>query len=47
LQEKILVPQAHPRKDEEEDPYFKTVKNINDKQDFVDHANGEKWARFG
>lgn len=25
LQEKILVPQAHPGKDEEEDPYFKTV----------------------
>jgi len=33
-----LVPETHPGIDEKEDPYFKAVENIDDKQDFVHHA---------
>jgi len=37
LKEKILIPETHPRIDQKEYPYFKTVENIEDKQEFVYH----------
>ncbi len=33
-----MVPETHPGIDEKEDPYFKTVEDIEDKQDFVNHV---------
>jgi len=44
LKEEILVPETHPGIDEKEDPYFKAVENIDDKQGFVDHCKTTAFA---
>ncbi len=34
-----MVPETHPGIDEKEDPCFKAVEDIEDKQDFINHVS--------